>query len=337
MNDDRVRRILQAADQPAAPAPEFASALLGELKDELGFRAATTYTESVGRSRPRAIPRAPSRRTDLLLAAALLVALGAGLLPAIGAFVNRAPPPPSNPLGDVLEAGRIRIAIRPDHPQFAMPGQSAAGFDIDIARAIATELGLSADVVLVEAPLMLEGRAGSWDIGLPSVPASLVDEDVFELSAPVYHWPHRLVVPETSAAGDVGDLAGQPICAVAGDAGQAWLAGNYGDARSSPVGGSIVTRQTDAECLELLDSGQAAGAVTATLSDAEIAVRAGIRVIGGPDPEPRVVVVPRSAGAVPGPSDLLRAVDEAIAALKNDGTLTQLSQSRFGGADLTVR
>ena len=73
--------------------------------------------------------------------------------------------------------------------------------------------------------------------------------------------------------------------------------------------------------------------VTATMSDADIDVRSGIRTLEGPEPEPRAVIVPRQPGA--NESTLADAIDGVISQLAADGTLTQLSESRFGGDDLT--
>jgi ABC-type amino acid transport substrate-binding protein len=334
MNDDRVRRILRAAEQPLAPSSEYAAALLDDLKTELGF----DLPRRPAPARPVATQRAgaarTSRRFDLLLVAALVIGAVAALIPVAGALRDRVPPQPRNALAEIREAGRIRIAIRPDHPQFTVG--SPAGFDVDVAAAIATELGVSPELVVVEAEAMPDGNAGTWDIALPSVPAWQIDRGAFELSRPYYHWRHRLVVPDGSPAATVDDLAGAPVCAVAGDAGEAWLAGRYGGVTASPITALVVTMPSDAECLAALESGDVAAAVTARLSDAEIGVRAGVRAIGGPDPEPRVAIVPRPEGAPADPSDLLSEIDGAIAALRADGTLTRLSQNRFGGDDVSV-
>jgi ABC-type amino acid transport substrate-binding protein len=85
----------------------------------------------------------------------------------------------------------------------------------------------------------------------------------------------------------------------------------------------------------MLQSGAAVAAVTAELSDADLQVRSDIRVIGGPGPEPRPVIVHHSHVGGPDTTELLRAIDDALAAMRADGTLTRLSQNRFGGSDLT--
>ncbi|HEY4571120.1 MAG TPA: transporter substrate-binding domain-containing protein, partial [Kribbella sp.] len=142
--------------------------------------------------------------------------------------------------------------------------------------------------------------------------------------------------PAGSTANAIQDVAVGPICAVAGDPSEAWLRGGYAGSSSSPVARSVITLQTDADCLSALASGTAVAAVTAWLSDADIHALADVRVIGGPDAESRSVVVHRSSPTAADPSDLLSAVDDAFVSMRTNGTLTRLSRSRFGGFDLTT-
>ena len=146
------------------------------------------------------------------------------------------------------------------------------------------------------------------------------------------------MVSETSSATTIGDVTAGPICAVDGDAGEAWLRGSYhviGSTPAAPVSDSIVTAATDDDYLALLSSGAVAAAVTAHLSAADLQVRARIRVIGGPDPEPRAVIVPAAPAGGRTSTRLLAAIDSALSEMRADGTLTRFSQNRFGGADLT--
>ena len=334
MTDDRLRRWLEAAEEPLAPDPAFAVALRDELRHELGFVAATTRPLS-RRVGPAIRPGRGTGR--LLLVAALVVAGSVGVAALAGSFVERTTEQQTDLLTQILDSGRIRIAVRPDHPQFGAPGQPAAGFDVDVARALADKIGVRGDIVLVDSSTQMSADDDDrWDVALPSVAAWDIDADRFLVSSAYYRWPHRLVVADASTAADAGSLAGEPVCAVAGDAGERWLRGDYGGASSVPITTQIETTNSDDECLAALTAGDVAAVVTARLSDADLRVRSGIRVLGGPEPEPRSVVVRRAGDGAPDPTDLLDAVDEALADMRRDGTLTRLSQSRFGGADLTA-
>ena len=335
MTDDRLRRWLEAAEQPAAPDEAFAVGLRDELRQELGFVPAATV-RPLSRRLPPSIRarRGPGR---LLLAAALVVAGALGVASVAGSLLERPIEQQTDLMTEIRDSGRMRIAVSPGHPQFNAPGQPAAGFDLDVARALAAHLGVNADIILIDASAILTGQEDAlWDVALPSVAAWDIDARRFVVSSPYYRWPHRLVVPEASSATDATSLSGDPICAVAGDAGERWLRGEYGDATSLPITTQVMTRASDDECLSALAGGDVVAVVTAQLSDADIQVRSGIKDIGGPEPEPRAVILRRADDRTPDPTDLLAAIDDALADMRRDGTLIRLSQNRFGGADLTA-
>jgi putative S-methylcysteine transport system substrate-binding protein len=334
MTDDRLRRWLEAAEEPLAPDPRFAAALRDELRHELGFipadqaRRSSLGLHRAGRRRPN-----PAR---LLLAAALLVGGAVGLVALAGSLVDQSPEPRQDALAEIEALGRIRVAIRPDHPQVSTLGQPAAGFDIDVAEALAEQMQVRAEVVLVPAGAILTATGEQeWDVALPSVATWRIDAARFLVSSPYYEWSRRLVVLDSSTATSRSDVLGSPICAVAGDDGEAWLRGESGATVSPPVTADIVAAADDQACLELLAAGDVAALVTARLSDADLQIRADIRVIGGPEPEARAVIVPSDGGSGD-PTALFDAIDAALVAMREDGTLTRLSHNRFGGIDLTT-
>jgi|GEM_PF-5664552 ABC-type amino acid transport substrate-binding protein len=345
MTEDRLRHLLEAAQRPAEPRAEFASALLGDIGRELGFDSKTALdgdgepiAVTGGAVRLRRRPVAARRtRLDLLLVAALIAAVAGGLVIVAGALRDRTLVPPTTDRFDTIQQlGRIRIAIRPDYPQFTANGQAATGFDADVAMELGRHLGLRSDVVIESAATMLQpGGADAWDVALPSVPSWTIDGSAFSQSDPYYWWPHFLVVPTSSSATGIGDLAAGPICVVAGSAGEAWLEGTYGGVAGSPRSTSITTRPTDGDCLAALASGAADAAVTANLSAADLRVNGNVRSIGGPPVEPRVAVVLGPPGD-PDASRLIQLIDDALRQMHSDGTLTRLSESRFGGDDLTA-
>ncbi len=336
MDDERLLRKLGQIDSLGEPDPAFLERMYRELREEIGF------------SPPGGVRTAPSARTRRRTGVrrwwpvlGLAAAIAAGVIGSVGvgALRDRAlvDEPPTTLLAAIRNAGHITVAIRPDHPQFSTGGDSAAGFDVDVARELARRLGVVPDIIITSPDTMIADAAqGSWDVALPSVPDWTIDSSRFLLSDPYYYWPHLLVVADTSTATRIRDLSPGPVCAVSGDGGEAWLRGRYGSSPGPTLTASLVTRPDDDACLALLASGGAAGVVTAHLSPADLQVRSGFRVIGGPTPEPRSLIVPSQQGPVPDPTDLVRAIDDALAAMRADGTLARLSQSRFGGDDLTA-
>ncbi|HEX6868163.1 MAG TPA: transporter substrate-binding domain-containing protein [Candidatus Limnocylindrales bacterium] len=335
MTDDRLRRWLETAEEPLSPDPTFAAALRDELRHELGFLPRDhARRSSVGLDRPGV--RRPPSPARLLLAAVLVVSGAVGFAALAGSLVDRSPQPRQGLLGEIHALGRLRVAVRPDHPQVSTLGQPAAGFDVDVAHALAERLQTRAEVVLLPAPAMLTAtREQPWDVALPSVATWRVDGSRFLISSRYYAWPRQLVVLESSTATDRSDLLAAPVCAVVGDEGEAWLRDASGVA-SSPVTADVVVATDDQGCLDLLASGAVAALVTARLSEADLRTRVGLRTIGGPEPEPRAVIIPRANDGSADPTELLDAIDAAFIEMRRDGTLTRLSQNRFGGADLTT-
>lgn len=332
MNDDRLHRWLEAAEQPLEPNPVFGAELRETLRWELGFRPIGNVLPKVPPSRGALRRR---RSPELLLVAAFLVVGGVGLA-IVSAGGRDLPHPQLDLLADLQRSGQIRVAVRPDFPQVSVSGQPV-GFDVDVAGGLAGRLRLAPVIVSIGADVMVTNQSDhGWDVALPSIATWRVDTSRFVVSSPYYRWRHRLVVPDTSTAVSAADLSGLAICAVAGDEGQAWLLGESGGTAASLVTSRIVTRATDDDCLAALAAGDVSAIVTADLSDADIQVQPGIKVIGGPDPEPRAAVLRRLAGNAPDPSALLRAIDDAIAAMRSDGTLVRLSETRFGNTDLVA-
>jgi len=116
MTDDRLRRWLEAAEEPLAPDPAFAVALRDELRHELGFVAATTRPLS-SRVGPAIRPGRGTGR--LLLVAALVVAGSVGVAALAGSFVDmgRTPiflgfSPDSSTLVLVNQEAKVRLVDR---------------------------------------------------------------------------------------------------------------------------------------------------------------------------------------------------------------------------------
>jgi ABC-type amino acid transport substrate-binding protein len=336
VDESRLRRTLDKVDQFGEPDPTFLEGLYDQAVAEIGFdHPAHPAARRVGGGRPRLRVRRDGRsRWPLLLVAALVAAAALGAL-AVGALRNRAPTEPPDLLAQINGAGKIVIAIRPDHPQFAMAGQVATGFDVDVGQELARRLGVSPDVVVEPAAAMLSGAdTNGWQIALPSVASWTIPAPGFAASGPYYLWPHFVVVAEASPATTVSQLGAGAICAVTGDGGEAWLRGRYVGAAAPSARLSIVTRSSDDDCLAMLTSGGAVAAVTADLTSGDLQARGGLRAIGGPDPEPRVVVVRTGDAQRADTASLLAAIDQAIESMRRDGSLTRLSENRFG-VDLT--
>jgi ABC-type amino acid transport substrate-binding protein len=312
---DFERRLAAALERHAGPSRPVDAMVIAQRARAEGIRR---------RDEQRRRLTIVGKRFPLLAAAALLLTGGIAI---VGSYLARDSEP--DLLTRLMESGAARIGVRPDHPQARGTG-ALDGFDIDVATELGRRLGLAADVQPVEPTRLLDAdKTVDVDILLPSIATSAIDPTRFAHSVPYYWWPHYLVVTVASGRTDVGQLAGQAICAVVGDAGESWLRGVGG---TTPIDGStVVPRATDAECLSALMDGSVAGIVTARMGPADLAARPSLAVLGGPPAEPRVVV----AWLEQQPASLIVEIDAALAGMHDDGTLAQLSRNRFGGYDLT--
>lgn len=279
-----------------------------------------------------------SRRAALLVALLVLATSLVGFVAGGGRLVlMTVPAPPPDRLDLIRAAGVLRVAVSLDFPQSTTRAGTLDGFDVDLAREIGRRLGLDVAIVGVRtANLPLDRER--WDLALPAAADWSIDSAAFAVTAPSYAWRRLVVVPAGSGATSLDDVKGQPVCAVAGDAGQRWLLGTYaapasGRTPAQPIPSSLVLRSSDEDCLAVMAGGDVLAVVTSTLTSSQVAARSGVRAIeGGPPPEPRAAIVDRAG---PDPAALEAAVEQAIGVMRRDGTLARLSLVRFG-TDLTV-
>ena len=247
----------------------------------------------------------------LLVVALLAVAIAGGIV-RIGERDLR---------GRVQDAGVIRIAVRTAPPQAVVATAGLAGFDIDVANELGRRLGVRVDIVRVS-DTAASRATGPFDLEAPSLSASALDPATAVAGPAYYAWPHYLLVLATSPVTRPAELAGATVCVVEGDPSASWA----GDGIAGAGGVKIVTRPTDDTCLADLRSGAVAAAVTASIGPNDLDVHRFARSIGGPPAEVRVVVARRSDH----PETLLDDVRTMLRAMAADGTLGQLSRTRFG-------
>ncbi len=330
MTDEQLERRLGVVNEPVDPDPRFAAELFADLADRLGLERSPGLLSIVGTEAVR-LPRTRRgpRPWKLLLAAAILATAAAGAALVAGSLVHR-----DDLLTRLEGAGVVRIAVRPDFPQSAVSG--LAGFDVDVATALAQRLSLNEEVRPLSASDMLGGGTTSWDLAMPSTILTSEQALGFVMSRPYYAWPVYLLVRSDDQATTPGDLAGRRVCVTAGSTGASWLTGRpvVAGAPAPPSDVSVRMEAADRDCLAALIAADVDAMVSSTMSAADLATRPSLRSIGAfLYQEPRAVLATRDG---PDPSRLMDAVSEALSAMSADGTLTNLSRNRFGGGDLSV-
>jgi polar amino acid transport system substrate-binding protein len=247
-------------------------------------------------------------------------------------------------LGAICTAGKIVMSTDPEYPPQSelAPDDPLGykGFDIDVGHEIADRLGVD---IAFETPAWEVLTAGSWngrwDFSVGSMTITAAREKVLDFTSPYYYTPAQMAVQADSDITTVDGLAGKVICVGAGTTYLAWLEGtlDFGTATSEvtagppPAGATGTTLPTDRKCAESWQSGRHdfdgwLSSIT-TVADA---VADGLPVKAVGDPvffEPLAVAFDKSA---PEHSMLVSTVNQIVADMHADGTLSELSTKWFG-------
>jgi glutamate transport system substrate-binding protein len=186
-------------------------------------------------------------------------------------------------MAELNEAGAITIGTKFDQPLFGQvdaDGQPQ-GFDVEIAKIIAAELGIPEDGITwtetVSANREPFIQAGEVDLVVATYTINDKRKEVVSFAGPYYNAGQDLLVlagnPEDIGGPD--DLAGQPVCTVAGSTSETNIR-EYTDQVTSLAG--------YAECLPLLSSGQVVAVTTDNVILAGLAANSNgeFEVVGEP-------------------------------------------------------
>ena len=260
-------------------------------------------------------PRKPSRRS---FAAAL--ALGSAML-----AIQAAAAPPADLLDSVKAQGVLRVALEGTYPPFnfrdAKTGQ-LAGYDVDVAKLVASKLGVKPDFVTTEWTAILAGLgAGKYDAIVSQVGITPQRQQAFDFSEPYTYSAPQLIVRrnETATYKSLADLKGRKVGVGQGSVFEQQVRAVPGiELRSYPAA---------PENLQDLAFGRIDAAlndslmVSYLLKNSQLPIRAGARV----GEVTRMGVVIRK-----GNPRFVAAVNKALAEARADGSLKQISLKWFG-------
>jgi polar amino acid transport system substrate-binding protein len=297
-----------------------------------------------------------SRRLALLLAVLALVAAACGedTPPA-----TDGEPPAADTVcashdanaGDLLARicanGEIRVSTDPAYPpQSELNAETGEyeGFDIDVAREIADRLGVGAENIAWETPKWGVLTAGSWndrwDMSVGSMTPTNDRQQVLEFTEPYSFVPAVVVVPADADVTDVTtDLDGTTIGVCADCTYQIFLEKNLAisgfDFEFVIVDATVQGYDTDTTALQDLALGRL-DAVMTSVTTAQAFVDEGNDVKIAGDPlfgEPLAIAFDKDSEL--DNASLVSAVDDIVADMHADGTLTELSEKWYEGLDVT--
>jgi polar amino acid transport system substrate-binding protein len=248
-------------------------------------------------------------------------------------------------LAEICDEGTITVSTDPKYPpQSSLNEQTGEfeGFDIDVATEIANRLGVE---VAWQTPAWEVITAGSWngrwDMSVGSMTPTNDRQEVLHFTEPYYYTPAVVVVREDEdGVSDVStDLDGKTIGVCSGCTYDQFLTKSLnieGYEFDFVIDDAEVTGyDTDTTALQDLATGRLDAVIT-SLTTAQGYIDAGnpVKIVGDP-----VFYEPLSVGfdksSQPSSESLYEAVDEIVAEMHEDGTLTEFSQKWYDGTDLT--
>lgn len=245
--------------------------------------------------------------------------------------------------GEVLDrieaAGVIKIATDANWaPQSFVNDQNEMdGFDIDVGKAIAAHLGVTAEFVTPGWDIITAGNwQGRWDMHVGSMTPTTERGRIFSFPAVYYYTPAAVAVHADSTATALADLNGKVVGTTTSSTFEAYANQDLVlDVSGAPPFTyefkpaevkSYANSSTAFDDLRLGD-GTRLDAVVSSLPSILDAEKAGypIKQLGEP-----VFYEPLAIAVEHGDAELEAKIAEAVAAMQADGSLSELSKKWYG-------
>jgi len=234
-----------------------------------------------------------------------------------------------NLLAQVKEKGELRVGLEGTYPPFSFQDERGklTGFEVEFAEQLAQHLGVKAKLQ----PTKWDGMLASLDskridVVINQVTISDERKKKYDFSTP-YTISGVQALTMKAKAGTISkpeDLAGKKVGVDLGSNYEQWL-------RDNVKGVDIRTYDDDPTKYQDLRSGRLDAILVDRLAALDLVKKTGdtMAVAGAPFSRLESGVALRK-----GNEDLLTAINQAIAAMQKDGSLTKLSEKWFG-ADVT--
>jgi glutamate transport system substrate-binding protein len=171
--------------------------------------------------------------------------------------------PEGSTMAEIAEAGTLRVGTKIDQPGFGLANTEGTpeGFDVEIAKIIAAELGLSEDQIefteTVSAnrePFIQQDRV---DIVVATYTINDARKQVVDFAGPYYEAGQDIMVAAGNPEGIEGpeDLAGKTVCSVEGSTPAQNIRDNYPEAQ-------LTTYDVYSKCADDLRNGNVQAVTT---------------------------------------------------------------------------
>lgn len=225
---------------------------------------------------------------------------------------------------NLVDEGKFTFASSGEFKPFSVTDANGkmTGFDIEVAEAIAKELGLDPVQKKFKFGGIVEGvKAGRFDAAVASHTVTEERLKAVNFSTPYYYSGPQIFVRPDSSIKTLDDLKGKEIAVSKGS--------TYAKT-AEEVTDKIILLDSDVTALEALSKGKHDAVITDFITGKE-AIGAGMKIVGKE-------LLGRSDQAIAIAKDnkkLLEEVNKALQTLRNNGTLTKISK-KYIGEDITV-
>lgn len=124
----------------------------------------------------------------------------------------------SSVLDSVTEAGVVRIGVRNDNPPMSFTDDAGdwVGFDVDLANAIADQMGYELELVPVDGTTRITSlQEGLVDMSIASMNHTRSREEAIDFSI-TYFWDNQSFLVRTGTYTSIDELIGETVAANAG-------------------------------------------------------------------------------------------------------------------------
>ena len=224
----------------------------------------------------------------------------------------------------LVEEGKFNFAASGEFKPFSVTNDDGtmSGFDIDVAEAVAKQLGLEPIQHKFKFGGIVEGvKSGRFDAAVASHTITKERLEAVNFSIPYYYSGPQIFVRPDSSVETLDDLKGLEIAVAKGT--------TYADI-AEPITDTIKFYDSDVVALEALSKGKHDAVITDFVTGKQ-AIGVGMKIVGKE-------LLGRSEQGIAIAKDndeLLKQVNKALETLRENGTLTEISK-KYIGEDITV-
>lgn len=227
----------------------------------------------------------------------------------------------SSTLDDIKESGELSFAMTGQYPPFNFSDAEGEiiGFDIDIANEIAERLEVDAKPITTEFDGILTGlMGGNFDTVIGSMAITPEREEQVSFSRPYYYDDAQLFVQSGSDVKDVDEFEDGNVGVVVGT--------TFENKLLEMDNINVKSYQGDVDNIRDLEIGRLDGLITAKLVGLYSAAKDDIDMepVGEPLYREEIGIAIRKDD-----DDLLKAINEALEDMVEDGTYKELSEKWF--------